>query len=400
MLRPASPALVLMIGGVFAFGPIATDMFVVAMPSLAEAFGTDPLVIQGTMSFYLVFFALGQLFWGPVSDRFGRRPAMLAGIAVFALGSLLSALSDGVQLFTMARCLQAFGVAYGQVLGRAVMRDLHSPQDTTRMIAFGTAIMGMTSMTSPLLGGYLLLWSGWHAIFAFHVGYSLFILLMVLLVMQETVPHKNAHAVRPVQTLRNFRTLLQSRLFVGYTLVLCCMFGFLFSMLSGSPFVFMKHLGMKMENFGFVFTCSGGAFITASFLTGAIGRRVAPSRLLLVAITWASLSGAGGLVTAWLGGGIVPLIVALTSVSWAMGFILPLTFSGALAPNPHMAGTASSLFGFVQGCFSAAMAYLVGVIDNGTAVPMMAQIAVLTTGALLTCLFIIRPAQKRIAAPA
>lgn len=400
MLRPASTALVLLVGSVFAFGPLATDMFIVAMPRLAEAFGTTKLAIQGTMSFYLIFFAIGQLVWGPLSDRFGRKPTMLCGIGVFALGSLLSMLADGVELFTVARCLQAFGVAYGQVLGRAVVRDLHSPQDTTRMLAFATVIMGLTSMVSPTFGAYLLLTSGWEAIFVFHVAYSLFVFVLILVALQETVPAKDPRAIRPLQTLHNFRTLLQSRLFVGYTLVLCCMFGFLFTMLSGTPFVFMESLGMKVEHFGLVFTFSGGAFITASFVTGALGRRVAPGKLLLGATAWASLSGIAGLAIAWQGGGVVPLIGALTSVSWAMGFILPLTFSGALAPVPHMAGTASSLFGFVQGCFSAAMAYLVGVIDDGTAVPMMAQIAVLTTGALLTCACIIRPAQKRLAARA
>lgn len=400
MLRPATPALVLMIGGVFAFGPIATDMFVVAMPTVARAFAVEPLVIQGTMSFYLVFFALGQLVWGPVSDRFGRRPAMLAGIAVFSLGSAASALAPSVEVFTIARCLQAFGVAYGQVLGRAVMRDLHNPLDTTRMIAFATAIMGMTSMTSPILGAYLLVWFGWQAVFVFHVLYSALIFLLVFLVLQETVPQKNARAIQLLQTLTNFLTLLKSRLFVGYTLMLCCMFGFLFTMLSASSFVFIEYLGMKTENFGFLFTATGAVFITASFSVGVIGKRIAPARLMLWASVWACLSGIGGVIVAWQGGGIVPLTVALMCVSWAMGFILPLSFSGALAPNPHMAGTASSLFGFVQGFFSAGMALLVGVIDNGTAVPMMAQIAVLTTCAMLTFFAVIRPAQKRMAAPA
>lgn len=400
MLRPTTPALVLMIGGVFAFGPLATDMFVVAMPTVARAFAVESLAIQGTMSFYLVFFAIGQLFWGPVSDRFGRRPAMLAGIAVFALGSAASALAPNVEIFTAARCLQAFGVAYGQVLGRAVIRDLHDPLNTTRMIAFATGIMGLTSMTSPTFGAYLLIWFGWQAVFAFHVLYSALIFLAVLLLLQETVTQKNPRAIQLLQTFANFGTLLKSRLFVGYTMMLCCMFGFLFTMLSGSSFVFIEYLGMKTENFGFLFTASGAIFITASVSVGVIGRRIAPSRLMLWASVWACLSGIGGLVIAMQGGGIMPLIAALMCVSWSMGFILPLSFSGALAPNPHMAGTASSLFGFVQGFFSAGMALLVGVIDNGTAMPMMAQIAVLTSGALLTYLFVVRPAQKRLVAMA
>jgi len=332
MLRPATPALVLLIGGVFAFGPLATDMFIVAMPTVARAFAVEPLAIQGTVSLYLVAFGLGQLAWGPLSDRFGRRPAILAGIAIFTLGSAASALSSDVETFTAARCLQAFGVAFGQVLGRAVVRDLHTPQGTTRMIAFATVIMGSTSMTSPTLGAYLLIWFGWQAVFAFHVGYGLAILLLVAAVLQETVPAKNPRAIQPVQTLRNFALLLRSRLFVGYTLVLCCMFGFLFTMLSGSPFVFIEHLGMKTENFGLLFTFSGAMFITASFAVGAIGRRVAPGRLLIWASVWACLGGIAGVVIAALGGGIVPLIGALMAVSWSMGFILPLCFSGALAP--------------------------------------------------------------------
>jgi len=400
MIRPASPALVLLIGGVFAFGPLATDMFVVAMPTVARAFAVEPLVIQGTMSLYLVFFAIGQLVWGPVSDRFGRKPAMVAGILVFALGSALSALAPNVEVFTAARCLQAFGVAYGQVLGRAVMRDLHSPLGTTRMIAFATSIMGMTSMTSPIFGGYLLVTLGWQAVFAFHVLYAALILLMVSLFLQETVPQKNPRAIQLFQTFANFGKLLKSRLFVGYTMMLCCMFGFLFTMLSASSFIFIEYLGVRTENFGFLFTATGAVFITASFSVGVIGKRIAQPRLMLWASVWACMSGVGGLVVAGLGGGAVPITIALMCVSWAMGFILPLSFSGALAPNPHMAGTASSLFGFVQGFFSAGMALLVGVIDNGTAIPMMAQIAVLTSGAMLTYLFVIRPEQKRMAAPA
>lgn len=388
--KPGSLSLILFTGGMFAFSPISTDLYIPSMPSLVAGFGTTVPVVQLTLSLYLIAFAASQLFYGPIADRFGRRPTILFGIGIYLVGGVACMAASTIEMLIIARILQAVGAAFGQLLGRAVIRDLHdSPQDAARVLAYATMIMGSTSLFIPSIGALVTVHFGWRIVFAVMTGYGVLYLLLVTFGFRESIREKASDAIKPRQMLVNFATLLSNRVFLRFTISVSCMFGILFTFLSGSPFVFIDVYGVPTAYFGLIFTAMASAFTLASALMGRVGGRFSPEVLYPSAGALAALSGLTAfLLTISDVGTVVTLVASMSVLSFAMGFMVPLAFAGALAPHPEMAGTASTLIGFVQGVFSAGMGALVGLLFDGTGVPMFSQIAVLAAGSLVTFLVI------------
>ncbi len=396
--KPGSLSLILFAGGMFAFSPISTDIFIPAMPSLVGEFGTTVPMVQLTLSLYLVGFGVSQLFYGPVSDRFGRKPTILFGIGVYLVGTLACLFATSIEMLIVARLLQALGVAFGQLLGRAIIRDLHEPREAARVLAFATMIMGSTSLFVPSIGALVTVYLGWRYVFALLTVYALLYLLLVGLGFRESIPARQADAVQPRQMLRNFARLARNRTFLRYTVSISCMFGFLFTFLSGSSFVFIDVYGVPTAQFGLVFASLAASFTLASALMGRIGTRLSHEKIYRTAAMVGLLAALAGLALAVTDTGtVVTLVASMAALSFAMGFMVPLAFAGALAPHPEIAGTASTLIGFVQGVFSAGMGVLVGLLFDGTGVPMFALIAVLIAGALISFLAI-RPEPETVPA--
>lgn len=390
--KPSSLSLILFAGGMFAFSPLSTDIFIPSMPGLVATFDTTVPVVQLTLSLYLLAFAASKLIYGPIADRFGRKPTILGGIAVYLIGSVACLVATSIEMLVAARVLQAIGAAFGMLLGRAVIRDLHdSPRDAARVLAYATMIMGSTSLFIPSVGALVTVHLGWRVIFAILTAYGLFYFLLVGLGFRESLREKATDAIQPRQMLANFATLFRSRVFLRYTVSISCMFGVLFTFLSGSPFVFIDVYGVPTTHFGLIFTAMAGSFTIASAIMGRIGSRFSPHTVYPAAAAMSLLSGATALALAASGiGTVVTLVASMAALSFAMGLMVPLAFAGALAPHPTIAGTASTLIGFVQGVFSAGMGVLVGLLFDGTGVPMFALIAALTVGGLVSYL-LIRP---------
>jgi len=396
--KPGSLSLILFAGGMFAFSPISTDMFIPAMPGLVREFGTTVPIVQLTLSVYLIGFGAAQLFYGPVSDRFGRKPTILFGIALYLLGSVACMLAVSIEMLIAARLLQAVGVAFGQLLGRAVIRDLHEPREAARVLAYATMIMGSTSLFVPSIGALVTVYLGWRLIFGLLTVYALVYTLLVAFGFRESIPAKQPDAIQPRQMLRNFGILVRNRVFLRYTISISCLFGFLFTFLSGSSFVFIDVYGVPTTHFGLIFACMAAAFTLSSAIMGRIGARLRHETVYGAAAFTGLLAALAGVTLELSGTGtVVTLVGAMAALSFAMGFMVPLAFAQALAPHPEIAGTASTLIGFVQGVFSAGMGALVGVLFDGTGGPMFTLIALLMAGAVVSFLAI-RPAPRPSAA--
>lgn len=390
--KPGSLTFVLFAGGLFAFGPLSTDMYIPSLPTLADALGTTVPAVQLTLSIYLLGFALSQLFYGPLADRYGRKPAILTGIGLYIVGSAICMAAGSVEVLVVGRFVQALGAAFGQVLGRAVIRDLVTPADSARVLAYATVIMGGTSLITPTIGGFVTVFLGWQFIFAVLLVYAIVILLIVGFGFRESAPALNPDAVRLGPMLTNFAILLRHRVFLRNTISVSFMFGVLFTFLSGSSFVFISIYDVPTTHFGLIFTAMAGAFTIASALVGRLGSKLPHERIYVVAASVAALSALTALTLTAIGWtNVFALVGMMALLSFAMGFMVPLAFASAMAPYPAMAGTASALIGFVQSVFSAAMGALVGVMFNGTGLPMFALIALLAIGALLSFV-LIRPA--------
>ena len=393
--KPGSLTFILFAGGLFAFGPLSTDMYIPSLPTLAQALDTTVPAVQLTLSVYLLGFALSQLFYGPIADRYGRKPAILIGIALYIVGSVICMSAGSIETLVVGRFIQALGAAFGQVLGRAVIRDLVTPAESARVLAYATVIMGGTSLITPTIGGFVTVFLGWPYIFAVLLAYGSLYFLIVLFGFRESARTLNPDAIRMGQMLTNFGILLRNRVFLRNTVSVSFMFGVLFTFLSGSSFVFIDVYEVPTTRFGLIFTAMAGSFTIASGLVGRLGTRLPHEPIYVAAAAVAALSAltAFGLTAVgW--PNIFALVGAMSLLSFAMGFMVPLGFANAMAPHPEMAGTASALIGFIQSVFSAAMGALVGLLFNGTGLPMFALIALLTTGALVSFLAIRAPAAQ------
>lgn len=395
-LAPNSAALTVLLGALTALGPMSMDIYLVSVPSMTDAFHTGVAEVQLTLSLYMAGFAVGQLFYGPISDGLGRRPALILGLSMHVAASLVCALAADIDTLIWARLFQSTGVCGAFVVARAVVRDLHTRERAARLLSYMGMVTGMAPIIAPILGSYLHVAFGWRANFFFVTGYGLLSLLAVLFLFTETNRAPDPRAMNPQRILRNFRALLSHRAFVGYTCTSACATGALLAFISGASLVFLTVFGFPERDFGFLF----GFIMLGNVLGATLGShfvmRFGIERLLMRAVL---LSMAAGLVMAALAWAhvdhaaavLVPMFVFMLGFS----LTLPQSMAGALSPFPHLAGNASALMGVAQWTFASLVGEAVGILFDGTARPMTAVIGGLSVLTWLSVLLIVRPATQK-----
>lgn len=377
MLRPASIFTVVLLTALVAFGPVSTDLYLPAMPSLARALATDTARVQLTLSVFLAGYAVSQLVYGPLADRFGRRPVLLAGTALYALAGLACVAAPTVEALIGARFVQAVGACAGAVIARAVVRDVYGRERAAKVLAYMSTAMAMALLTAPMLGGYLVVWAGWRAVFVALAALGGLMLALVAFLLPETNP-ASADAAGPGAVTRSYRRLLGSPLFIGYALANGFVFSGLFVFVSAAPFVFIDHLGLSPHRFGVTFAGVIAGYICGNFLTGRLTLRLGLERMLGMGCGTAFAAGLAIAALALLGVDRVAALVAPMFVYlMGMGMVMPNAIAGAVGPFPHMAGAASALLGFLQMSMAGIAGAVVGHLDDGTQVPMAVMIAVM-----------------------
>ncbi|MDC0662824.1 multidrug effflux MFS transporter [Marinobacter sp. SS21] len=391
MLALTSVWTTVLLAAAVALGPLATDMYLPALPALAEAMAAGTDQVQLTLSLYMAGFALAQLLCGPLADRFGRKPIMLGGFLLFALASLGCALATDIETLIVCRFLQAIGGSAGPVLGRAAIRDIYTPRESARIMALLASIMALAPAIAPTLGGLMLNSLGWNAIFLVLAGYALVVTLVVAVGVPEPLAPQHRQPLKLCSLLANYRRIGSDKSFIGYTLTNALIFSALFAFLSGSSFVLIGFLGVAVEYFGLLF-----AFIVAGYILGnlsamALGRRLMPDQVmlrgLLLAVAGGSLMAALALAEVF---SVWAVVLPQGLVMVGVGMALPQTMAGALANFPRMAGSASALFGFVQMAVAASLGALVGQFDTGTSLVMALVIAAATVSALAAYLLLVQ----------
>ena len=380
-LRPNGLPVTALLTALVALGPLSTDLYLPSLPGMARSFAAPVAEIQLTLSVFLVGLALGQLAYGPLSDRFGRRPVLLVGLALYGLASLACLLAPGIGLLILLRFLQALGACAGPVICRAVVRDVHGRDGAARIYAYMGAAMALAPTLGPILGGFLELWFGWRAAFAVMTLYGAAGLVIVALALPETNLAPDLHAARPRHMLSNYLSLLGHRAYLGY--VLCCTFAYggIFAFISGSSFVLVERIGMPPSAYGFCFAAVVLGYIIGTLGAGRLTRRVGVDRLILAGGMIAAASGLAMIGLAWnvaagsqLAGAlriVLPMLVYMIGI----GLILPSALAGAIGPYPRRAGAASALLGFTQMAAAAALGGVIGLLHDGTARPMVGAIA-------------------------
>jgi DHA1 family bicyclomycin/chloramphenicol resistance-like MFS transporter len=377
MLDSGAPAMTVLLGALIAIAPLAMDIYLASMPSMTRALSTTPEQVQLTLSVYMYGWGAAQLVAGPLSDRFGRRPALIGGLALFVLASTVCAFATNIETLIAARGVQALSMATIAVVPRAVVRDLYAGDQAAHMLSLMGIVLGVAPILAPILGSHLHVWFGWQANFVFVALYGALLLAWVALRLPETLVERNRRATVPAVMLGNFARLLRSRRFVGYMLVGAFTMSGLFAFLAGSAFVFVAVLGQSEQGFGFLF----GAVMLGNITGAAIGAKLVRAwgidRMIARASWLLVISGIALAGMAWAGvRSPLAIVVPMFFYMVALMTTMPQAQAGAMTPFPGIAGSASSLMLFVQFVVASSSALAVGLTFDGTPRAMATVIAI------------------------
>jgi DHA1 family bicyclomycin/chloramphenicol resistance-like MFS transporter len=346
---PGRLGMTLLLGLLVSFAPMTIDLYLPAFPAMSRDLMTDAEAIQLTLSVYMVGFAISQTFFGPISDRFGRRPTILVGTAVYVVASVACALATSVDQLIAFRLLQSVGAAAAPVVARAVVRDMFTREEAARMYSVVMTVTALAPVLAPILGGFIVVWLGWRANFWVLTGFGASAMLVVVLLLPETNKALDPTATRFRSMVTNFATMLSSRVYVGYVLTVMGNFTGLFAYLLGASFVLVDQLGMTPTAFGWSFGGASVGFMSGTILGARIVRRVGIERMCLLGTLCAAAGGMLMLVLVWSGTVTIPAILIPTVIYFTgMGMSQPNIMAGAISPFPQMAGAAASLLGLAQ----------------------------------------------------
>ncbi len=373
-----------------AIGPATLNILVPALPHLVEQLATDTATVQLTLSLYLLSLASAQLLLGPLSDRFGRRPVVLAGLALAVLAALAAIATSSIGALIGARMVQAIGASTGIVIGRAIIRDLYERDRAAAMIGLVTTAMVIAPMISPLIGGILDTAFGWEAIFVFIAVFSAVVLVWAMAALPET--RLPAAAQERNSLLRDWGALLADAKFHGYVLAGALGSATFFTFLGGGPHVVVTLMGRSSAEFGLWFALTSLGFMSGNFTASRLSRRFGIDALIWAGVA-AELIGAGltcTLVARLPDGGPAIIFLPQFLMSYGNGLLLPNSIAGAVSVRPQAAGTASGMFGFTQMAVGAAATQIVSMLLAGahTAMPMawMMLAVVVATGVAFAAL--------------
>ncbi|WNV88905.1 multidrug effflux MFS transporter [Umezawaea sp. Da 62-37] len=393
--RPSVLRAALVLGGLTAFGPLSIDMYLPALPRIADDLHAADATVQLTLTSFIVGLALGQLVLGPLSDSLGRRRPLAAGLALYVVGSLLCAISPTSGVLIAARALQALGAAAGLVIARATVRDLFSGIAMTRFFSTLMLVNGLAPILAPLIGGQLLNWTSWRGVFYVLAAFGALLLIVVTLLLPESLPPSLRSPARLGSALRTYGRLLAERSFIGYALASGLLFAAMFAYISGSSFALQGVYGLSPQGFSLVFGLNGVGIMIAGGVNRRLVGRFSEHALLFSGLVLAAVGGLGVLAAVLFGLGLVGLLVPLFLLVSAVGIVLPNATSLALAEHAKAAGSASALLGVLQFVIGGCLATpLVGLGGPGTALPMALVIAGFAVLALVVSAVLNRPGAR------
>lgn len=381
-----------------ALGPLSLNIFMPSMPGLQDAFGVNYGTAQLTLIFFMIGLAGAQLMHGPLSDRFGRRPVMIAGLAVHFIGSVGCLLAPTIEVLIAARLVQAVGGCVGMVVSRAIIRDLFDRRRTASLLAYVTMAMVAAPMLAPTIGGFLEDWQGWRASFVFVLICSLLVSTATIRWLPETLAKPGLMGGLATIPM-DFARLLRQRLFCGYSFQIAFTAVTFFSFLGGAPYVTVELLGGTPSDYGLFFIPVAGSYMCANFLSARITMRVGVDRMISIGCTIILIGGSAILATVLAGYlSMFSLFGCIAFISFGHGFCIPNGLAGAVSVDYRLAGSAAGLSGFLQMGAGAAASFIVGYLLVDTAIPMAVVIFIGGIGSMTAHVWGVLMAKPAIAA--
>lgn len=376
MLRPDTFALTALLALLTAIGPLSMDLYLPALPAISAALHATPAAGALTVSFYLVGFAAGQVAYGPLSDRHGRKPVMFAAMLIYCVATVVCALAPTIEALIAARALQAFGSSGAIVLSRAVVRDLYEGPRAGRELSLMAVIMGLAPIVAPVIGSLLQAAFDWRACFYFLVLAGIAAAAAVRWLLPETL-RKREH-VPSSGLLASIGVVARSRATLAYIGMIAGGYGGLFAFIAGSPFALQTVYALDPFGYAVAFAIASAGYIGGSWLAARLVTRLGIDRtigwgVLCFAVAGAAMIAATALAPRSVAGFVAPMTLYL----FGLGLAMPQALAGALQPFPERAGAASSLVGFVQQTSAALVGAAVGQLLGGSAWPVALAIALM-----------------------
>ena len=362
--------LLVVLGLLQAMAPVSIDLYLPAMPQLEEVFHASASAVESTMVLYLAGFALGQLLYGPITDRFGRKPPLYYSLGLFTVSSLACAFVPSIGWMSVLRLFQALGACGGSVISRAMVRDMFPPSEMRRVFSMLVLVLGVSPILSPMLGSYLLLWFGWTSAFYAQTIIGTLCFIGMHFRLRESLAHESRRPLHLSSILSSYGRLIKDHTFMGATAVCGFSSAGAFAYIASASFVFIKQYGVAIEHFGWLFGSVALGMVVASQINGRMPHRIPLWRVLRVAnlvqlaaavlLLFAVMTGFGGL----------PVVFFSIFVYIAgQGFVFPNGSTIAMMRHADMAGTASALLGTNQFLIAAFGTAFLGSLAN-PAVPM------------------------------
>lgn len=395
MSRGRFTILAILLGMLSMLGPVNVDPFLPAIPAIAKDFASDTGAVQFSLATLMIGNAIGQLIYGPLSDRFGRKPVMLGALIAYLAAALAASQSSGPETLAFWRFFQGLVSASGRILATAAARDLFAREVLGRFLSYAMMIGAMAAIVSPVLGGFLVLNLGWRAVFFFMATFAAALIVLISLLFKETLTEKNFRALTPHVLSANFRAAIGNRDFKLY--VFCGGFilaGLVAFLTSASP-VFIGRLGLNPIEFGTLFATISATWLVSTFAAARLVGRFGLNATLFLGTLLATIGGLALAVPVFMGVErtvtvIAPMIVYVIG----FGLVFPQSAAGAMSPFPRSAGTTSSLIGFIQNSLGAAMATFLSLTAGDSLTLMATAIAASGIAGLIVAAVIITGAKN------
>jgi DHA1 family bicyclomycin/chloramphenicol resistance-like MFS transporter len=375
--------LIVVLGALTAFGALSIDMYLPALPAIAREFHVPVGSAEATLSFFFLGFATGQSVFGPMADRFGRKPPLFIGLLLYAVMCAGCALAADVEMLMAARFFQAVGACAGGVVARACVRDLFGPEESPRIFAYMMLVLGVAPLIAPFLGGYFLLWASWRAIFWFQFGFCVIAASAVALLLPET--HGGAHrAMHPFAIAGDYARILRDRRFIAYALSASVANASLYAYLTGSAHVFIDIFHVAPQDFGWFFAVNAAGLIGMAQIAARLARGRLSEHIMLRAqfaqivagVLLVSVAAAG-----WFG--VYGLGASLFLFLSCNGAINPMATGAAMRHFGINAGMASALYGSLSFVVGFVVSLVMGAFNSATPIPLAAMMAGCAAGGLL-----------------
>jgi DHA1 family bicyclomycin/chloramphenicol resistance-like MFS transporter len=379
--------IILILGTLSTISPFSIDMYLPGFPAIAKDLGTSIDQVQLSLTSYLVGISLGQLLYGPLLDRFGRKYPLYFGLSIYVLASVGCAMVHSVDALILMRFLQAIGGCAGMVAAQALVRDLFPVNQTAQAFSLLTLVVAVSPMVAPTVGGYVATAFGWHAIFIILASITALILLSIYFVLPEGKQPDPAMSLRPGPVLSNFYAVVQQRQFLVYALVGGIASSAPFAYIAGSPDVFMNIYKVSEREYGWIFAILAFAMIGSTQLNHFLLKRFRSEQVIFVTLIYQTLTGLALAYGTWAGWyGKIELIALMFVFLTGQGLTNPNAAALSLAPFSRLAGSASALMGSLRMGMGGLISAAVSLLHNGTALPMVGMMTLCAVGGLVVLL--------------